>query len=515
MNKPIAPSQSSVQPDEPIDIVNFRALHNWLHFGLRSLSRHKWIALLVAGSILVLASLVLAVLPKKYHVEAQLLAQKNQVLALPGDGPGSEAPTRAAGEVVMRRENLENLVKQTNLVEEWPKRQAPLQRFTDRVMSWFGDAPTDAEVADMLVEQLQERMQAWSHEGTVTIQVYWPDPQMAYRLVDGAQRAFLEARHVQEISTVAESAAILQGHAAVLRREIDEAVVEIEALREKRLEEHKKSVEKTPRRVTHTTPVSDQGALPSPVPKSDARGERRLSELAVMIEAKQRAVRELEEYRQRRMVELQTRLSEKRLSYTDAHPEVNEVKQAISAASEPSPQVTTLQAQLRTLKDDYERVRASLPANGGVVPPASALGQQRSKALPNQALPALDRFDDDEDDPASAYAKARLRFAIENYQQLQDQIRAAQINLDTAQAAFKYRYTVVRPAEVPKAPISPKSSLILIAALVAGLVLGVVTSVGLDLRGGTIYDRWQVEQLLALPVVADIRLLPKSSQDVT
>ena len=76
-----------------------------------------------------------AVLPRTYHVDAQLLAQRNTLMPALGN-PGrtvpleADVPTRAAAEAVLRRDNLLSLMKQTDLMNRWeqePAAAAPAQ----------------------------------------------------------------------------------------------------------------------------------------------------------------------------------------------------------------------------------------------------------------------------------------------------------------------------------------------------------------------------------------------------
>ena len=60
----------------------------------------------------------LVLLPKTYHVETKLLAQRNQALAL-GATTAATAPSHSAVETVMRRDNLVAIVQQTDLLHEW------------------------------------------------------------------------------------------------------------------------------------------------------------------------------------------------------------------------------------------------------------------------------------------------------------------------------------------------------------------------------------------------------------
>ena len=91
--------------------------------------------------------------------------------------------------------------------------------------------------------------------------------------------------------------------------------------------------------------------------------------------------------------------------------------------------------------------------------------------------------------------------SIEKYQELLGRIDGATIELDTARAAFKYRYSVVRPAQVPKNPEKPKASVVLGGGLAAAVLFAAVAA---DLRAGRIVEAWQIERLLGVPVLAEV-----------
>lgn len=85
-------------------------------------------------------------------------------------------------------------------------------------------------------------------------------------------------------------------------------------------------------------------------------------------------------------------------------------------------------------------------------------------------------------------------------------IDGARIEQDTARAAFKYRYSVVRPASVPRKPASPNAVVLMVAVVVAALGLALVTGAARDLRSGTFVEPWQVSRRLGLPVVSQVKL---------
>jgi capsular polysaccharide biosynthesis protein len=76
----------------------------------------------------------------------------------------------------------------------------------------------------------------------------------------------------------------------------------------------------------------------------------------------------------------------------------------------------------------------------------------------------------------------------------------------TAQAAFKYRYTVVTPARLPKSPTVPNVPLVTLVALIAAMLCGLLLAVVADVRRGRLLERWQIERLLERPILGEIAL---------
>ncbi len=103
-----------------------------------------------------------------------------------------------------------------------------------------------------------------------------------------------------------------------------------------------------------------------------------------------------------------------------------------------------------------------------------------------------------------AYAKARLRFAMNNYDSLIERLGAAQIELDTARAAFKYRYSTIRPAELPKRWRKPKVPVVIAGGVFAAMVLAALAAALVDIRSRRLVERWQVERTLGLPVLGEM-----------
>jgi chromosome segregation ATPase len=332
----------------------------------------------------------------------------------------------------------------------------------------------DEEKLDALIGLLGKQLHVATDEGTVTIGIEWNDPNMAFRLVEAAQQNFLEARHASEVSTIAETISILEGHAANVRETIDGT---LDDLHKARTQEE----EKRPRQAADS-------------PRREAAPDKELTEVRVMLNAKRRAIADLEEFRQKRMAELQTLLAEQRQTYAPGHPTLANTLQNIQALSTESPQITQLKHEEKELLAEYNqrggKDRAEVPRT-----PINEVAQ---------ALLEHGHRESDEDENVS-YARSRLKIAMANYDELLDRIEGARIELDTARAAFKYRYSVISPAQVPKRPEKPKPATFLGIGIFMALVLALLTTTLLDLSSGRILESWQVERRLGLPVLGEVK----------
>jgi hypothetical protein len=411
---------------------------NYASFVLGSLRRHRPLVAAVFVSIMGATIGSFFAFPKTYHVEAKALAQPTSALTVRGDGPGADSLTRAAADTVLRQENLVALIQQTDLVRYTLEHRAPVQRARDAIVKFLRmREDSEADQLDALVRRLETKLVVWTSEGnaaggtTVTIAIDWPDGPMACRLVDAAQRAFLDARYAREITALSESIEILRRHTTNLKADIDDAVGGIETMRTATADPPKTDVgspvpSARPRVLSMQRPVA-----PHPV-GPDAE----LQQLRLELQAKTKAIDELEDLRRRRLSDLQARLAEARAIYTENHPTIVDLKQSIVALSVESAQVTGLRQEAASLKAECDSKAASpsgvpTPLVAWTTALAGPVGSAASTPpqLPSDVLRiALDLREDR--DPAMVYARAQLRDAMDKYAALRNQIQAAQIDLE-------------------------------------------------------------------------------------
>jgi hypothetical protein len=490
--------------------LDFKLVSNLVAYAFGAIRRRKVFVLGLFVPIFGGAVASVYLLPKTYHVETKLLAQRNMALALRGDNP-NEMPSHSAVETVMRHDNLVAIVRQTDLLHEWFYHRAPLPHLKDVIVKAVSRPETEDETIAWMTDVLQKRMTVGTpNEGVITIAIDWPDPAMAFRLVDTAQQSYLEARHATEITAIAEQVAILQSHATTLRADIDTAVDAIEKLRADRL------AKPVPTAGPQTEPTNAPASMAAtgPAPRRPAEPDPELAQLKVTIEAKQRAISDLEEFRRRRISELNASLAEKSAMYTENHPVIMDLRQTIASLSTESPQVQALRTDVQRLQKEFNEKSAAAAAESRVVPVIVTGGSTAAPPPLPGSIIRIEQEPADDRDPAIMYARTRLRDAMEKYSSLRAQIETAQIDFDTAEAAFKYRYSVIEPPAYPKKPSKPNALLVIVGGLIGGLLVAILAAVGLEVRRGRFVALWQVERVLDLPTLAEIDLATLAEHEI-
>jgi uncharacterized protein involved in exopolysaccharide biosynthesis len=480
---------------ESADLFDYELIKDWVGFSVRAMKRHRPTAVVAFLAVVGVAVSSLLLLPKSFHTEVRILAERDLVMpalgnpgrSIPGD---ADAPTRAASERILRRDNLVALIKQTDLVDQWEATRAPIARLRDFAGRVAGGPPDEEAKIDGLVGLLEKRLKVEVGEGTVTIGIDWPNAQMAFRLVEAAQQNFLETRHALEVSSIAEAISILEGHATNVSQGIDSELDEI-----RRMRTGKRDGEAVGQaRPSHGPPELSE----------HLKADQEVAQLRVMLSAKRRAIADLEDFRNKRLADLQTQLAEQKATYGPAHPIILNTTQSIASLSQESPQISALRREEKELMHDYLRrggkdQEVTANPNTPIVLMPSAPRLSETARIIRRSLP------EGEEDETTEYAKSRLKIAVSKYEELLSRIDSARIELDTARAAFKYRYSIIRPAEVPKKPEKPNVPVTLLGGLVAGAALALFLCLLRDLSGGRIVEPWQIRRGFKLPVLAEVR----------
>jgi uncharacterized protein involved in exopolysaccharide biosynthesis len=474
------------QPHAEEPVIQSDLVRDLIGFPWRAVKRHRTLAVSLFLVIATAAGLSSVIMPRHYIVYTTLVAAKNSVMPALGNprrpaAAESDAPTRLAVEAVMSRDNLVEIIRETNLMAIQPKLRSPLGKLsafvTERVL---GKKTTDDDRLKMVIGLLQSRMYVRpEQEGTVTIGIDWPDAQSAFALVQAAQQNFIDQRHAKEVSMIGESIGILQNHVVEAQGQMQDALAALKRARPDIV---------VPERVATQAPAKKQ------VP---AAQQAQIQTLQTQLTYKQKTIQDLETSRQQDLVKLQNTLADLRRTYGPAHPEVLSTQDRIKALQTESPLVTSLKQEAASLQNQL----ASLGATTDDAPVASL-----SDA--NFARQMLDRItrarSDSADNPEVVYAQSRLKMATNDYEDYLQRLEDARIELETSRAGFKYRFSVVTPAEVPKKPLKPKVPLLVAGGIFLGLAFAVFAATALDFISGRVVERWQVQRQVGLPILAMI-----------
>jgi uncharacterized protein involved in exopolysaccharide biosynthesis len=186
----------------------------------------------------------------------------------------------------------------------------------------------------------------------------------------------------------------------------------------------------------------------------------------------------------------------------------------MEAAQQPPPQLAVLRDQE---KDLIARVTANANdaahASGPVVARPATPGTPAPNNQPPDMVQQLREIIDGPDDPGLASAKSKLQSASQEYNEVQNQLNFAKVQLEIARDAFKDTYTVARPAELATKPKKPKIPLIVGGGLLAALLLAFLIPGLRDLASRRMIEVWQVEAILKVPVLGEVQpstlILPK------
>jgi uncharacterized protein involved in exopolysaccharide biosynthesis len=473
------------------------ALKSYLAFIRRATRPRKNVTRLIVVIGLILTGLVVKFVPRTYTCTTVLMTVENEVL---DEGSGSRPLAGATG-LIMRHENLENLIKATNLLKKYGERRPPLMRLKDRLIEGVFGKMDNKTLTAVLVGTLEAKLEVTVEKDTLEIKVNWSDKVTAAELAEATKQGFLKMRHTAEISAFQEKMAILDNHAATLRQEVDDLAAQIKAsLAAKAAEAAKTGV--TPGGTKLKTPEA-AAVVTRTVRSKRPAPDAELPELRAALEASKKKLASAEDDRRQRINAERAKLDELKLRLTPMHPQVITQEERVGIASQVSSDLALLRAEVADGEAQLRQREAMAATSAGAtsvsVKTTGGTSGPVAEPLPADILELLDREDTE---PALA---AQMSGAVVRYARLRDDVRGSKLALDTAQAAFNHRYQVVIPVEEPNKPSKPNLLVIAVAGLVLSLLVGFAVPILLELRSGVIVEKWQVQHL-QLPVLAELRL---------
>ncbi len=188
---------------------------------LGSVRHHRALFVLVCGATLAMVGGALAVMPRTYEVRCRIMDGAAPPEAARGEG-WRDAPAQAAARMMLARSRLEALVRATDLVAASRTNRAPILDARDWLLARArGQPPSDEDLRNGVIAALERRLAvSISADGSVEIAVRWPDPVVAYRIVDAVRWDYVETWHDLQMSSLSARVALLEQHAADARSDV-------------------------------------------------------------------------------------------------------------------------------------------------------------------------------------------------------------------------------------------------------------------------------------------------------
>lgn len=453
----------------------------------RSARRRKglsFVVVMICGALTVLAAIFA---PRTYEVESRVLVQRTAVMGgqqqqqyVSPEEMRNQA--KEYEEQVMAHDNIIAIVKQKNLVARWEEMRQPHRRLIDKVNHKLGKPPpSDDEKFEALVAMIQSRMKVWVDATTVTVKLDWSHPETARDIVDAAVKNFLDARYQSEVGVIPARLAIQQTFVTQAHKDLENAALTLVQMQKAKDPDKK---------VNLFIPTLPQGVKNEPPPDADPALKAKLENVRGQIAT-------LQDAKIRRVAELNQQLIEKRQTLAEGHPDIVALKQTIAATEQDPPQLAALRAQEKQILDEIaakqrEQVAARAaekPAPRAVAPspaPAPAPAPPTPATAPKNVQDAQVQFD-------TVSAK---------YQELVKTLQALQLEMQTAEAAYKNRYRVTQPAEVPAGPKRPVAVIAIAIGILATIFAVLLVAALADRFSGIFFEPRDVRDRLGLPVFA-------------
>ena len=467
----------------------------------RAVLRHRRLAALVFVSTIVLTLIALMFMPPLYRVQSRILTHTNYIspaLASPGRSVPwqAQSSTEGAVEIIKARDNLRGIIQDANLAGTWKETRTPLGRILDGIRTKLsGELSLDDQEA-ALISVLDDRFSAEIEEDKIIIMtIEWHDPAVAVRILETAQKRFLEGRRNRELSEINETVTILEKQVAEGIPQLERAADRINAVAAKSGARVSREVvpPPTPDAPSDTKPAGGN-AVRSP---AEIAAQRDLEE---QLKERRNAITDMERGYNDRVRGAQEHLNKLRGTLGPNHPDVVNATRNLELQSKPPEELSGLKTEEARLAVQLSRMQSianqsSVPAGGHrMAPVARPVVVQSDSRAPNPELEAA----------MNDYERVD-RSQTELYRRLED----ARIEVQTATAGFNYRYLVTQPPVFPRKTVKPKKPVVVLGGVVMACVLALVLAVIADIMSGRIVEPWQVTRFVGVPVLGELTDKPR------
>jgi succinoglycan biosynthesis transport protein ExoP len=497
------PVQTQTVALDDESIVDIRSAANFLGYLMRSMRRRKKLMVTTSAITLALVTALAMVMPRSYRIETRILTHKSGVMSAlvhPGSSipPSADNPTGGAVELIKSRDNLSLLMEDIHLQELWASKRSAAAKFKDTTMAKMFGEPKPEEMTEAYLTMLDDKITASIEGDVVLINVEWPDAMVAKTLAEAVQARFLNMRHKMELSEIGETVQILSRNVETSRVGISEVVKRMQKIFEQRESDlenrsNNNSARNEPRRRSRKSrflairkPTSVD-AVASVVDAGKVGGGG--MDLAMAKRAWET-----------RFKRAQDNLASLQASLGPDHPDVMEAKRNVEVLGRESASYSGAEAEAAMAA---VKPQTLIPRDDDK--PAEAAGSNRGQDYDLMRVPVSeDLYKEMDKDPEIAAVLDDLKKRQDAHDVMVSRLVNANLQSETANVAFNYRYIVTEPPVMPRKPVKPNVPVLIIGGAVGGVVLGVLLALLADIFSGRILETWQVTRFLQMKALGEL-----------
>ena len=453
-------SETVDRPSSPAWMINYLPLILW---------QRRYYVLTCFLVMLVLGVVAAFGLPRTYRSTATLLVQSQDLPTSIVDSPTTGAIEQRIARIreqVLSRGDLIQLIEQNDLYPTERRRQ-PLSKIIEKMRHSTSVGALSSDIGQ----------QSGTQNNTIAIAMSYdyPDPGKAQAVLQSFVSKFLtmDSQDVEDQATL--TVRFLQDQANKLQNQISEIEGQLTAL---------KARNGTALASNGMPPILDTGSFSAQI--ASLQNENR----QLLAQSRRPGGNDA-------LSSAEAALAAAQAQYSDTHPDViaarERVKELRQMAGSARPdtilqeQIAANNAAIRQLMEQRDATMAR--ANAAVA------GSARAPAIMEQAMQLENRA-------------TTLR---NQYQQISENLLKAQNSARMATEQRAERLSLVEPASLPDRPYSPNRPLLIAAGAAAGLLVGLLLALGIELVNRPVRSPRQLEQL-DIPVIGLVPLIKTKSQ---
>jgi chromosome segregation ATPase len=197
-----------------------------------------------------------------------------------------------------------------------------------------------------------------------------------------------------------------------------------------------------------------------------------------------------EEQKRNRLAELNAKRAEMSATYAAGHPDMIALQNTIAATQQDPAELVAARAEERRLAQEFESSKNA------------KLGERRTVivATTDSAAPAIPQVPQSIEGLRAAYDRLEKQLT-----DLEADLNRQKVDEKRIELAFKNRYSVTRPPEVPGGPKKPVGAMAGVIGALCTIALMLVAAVLRDRASGLFYEPRDVRDRLGLPVYATMK----------